>query len=198
MRLLTNRTVGICVPGLSGSRGARSPTRRFPSPAESLSSAVWQLSAQPSVTEESGENLTNVNRGRGAGTSAGAPSFAGMIALLKSMSAGGRPAGWTSEHHPNVYGLFQSAPSAFHDIAIGDNIAHCTGTEDCLNGLLGLGYSAGRGYAMGLGSVDAFNLITSWSIGVDGSVTVLNRLTSTASGTTNGSRTFPASVTTLR
>lgn len=41
-------------------------TNGTPSDAESLSSAVWQLRAQPSVTEESGENLTNVNRGPAA------------------------------------------------------------------------------------------------------------------------------------
>jgi hypothetical protein len=51
----------------------------------------------------------------------------------------------------------------FHDITTGNNIVPCEdSTPDCTNG--SFGYKAGVGYDLvtGLGSVDAYNLITAW------------------------------------
>jgi uncharacterized protein (TIGR03437 family) len=65
-----------------------------------------------------------------------------------------------------LYTLGQSTPSAFHDITTGNNIV----TVSCGRRSFGcaasaVGYDAGVGYDLttGLGSVNAFNLVTSWS-----------------------------------
>jgi uncharacterized repeat protein (TIGR01451 family) len=97
------------------------------------------------------------------GTSASAPSFAGILALLNQYLAavGAEATPGLGNANPQLYALFQAAPSAFHDITVGDNIVPCqVGTPDCTTG--SLGYSAQSGYdqATGLGSVDAYNLIT--------------------------------------
>ena len=57
----------------------------------------------------------------------------------------------------------------FHDVTTGDNIVNitCSGrSRNCVSG--SYGYAAGQGYdqASGLGSVDAFNLVTAWRTGV--------------------------------
>ena len=100
-----------------------------------------------------------------AGTSASAPSFAGIIALLNQYQVANnfqRQPG-QGNINPNLYRLAQAAPGAFHDITSGDNIVPCTGTPDCING--SLGYTAGPGYDLvtGLGSVDANALVTGWN-----------------------------------
>jgi uncharacterized protein (TIGR03437 family) len=100
------------------------------------------------------------------GTSAAAPSFAGMIAILNQYaSAQGQRLsnGGQGNINPTIYKLFTTTPNAFHDIVTGDNIVPCqTGTQNCTTG--SYGYSAGPGYdpVTGLGSVDAYNLITQW------------------------------------
>ena len=59
-----------------------------------------------------------------------------------------------------------SHPGAFHDVTTGTNKVPCTsGSTNCpTSGTLQIGYSAGVGYdlATGLGSVNAFNLVTAW------------------------------------
>ena len=67
--------------------------------------------------------------------------------------------------NPTLYHLAQSAPNAFHDITVGNNIVPCKpGTPNCTAAGT-LGYSAGPGYDLvtGLGSVDAYNLVTQWT-----------------------------------
>jgi len=97
------------------------------------------------------------------GTSAAAPSFAGMIAILNQYAtAKGSPTG-QGNINPALYKLFTTTPNAFHDITSGNNIVPCVvGTTDCTSG--SYGYNAGPGYdpVTGLGSVDAYNLITQW------------------------------------
>jgi uncharacterized protein (TIGR03437 family) len=94
------------------------------------------------------------------GTSASAPVFAGLVALLNQhLETNG-----LGNINPSLYRLAQSAPSIFHDVATGDNIVPCDpGTPNCVNGRLG--YTAGPGYDLttGLGSVDAYALVTGWS-----------------------------------
>jgi len=66
--------------------------------------------------------------------------------------------------NPTLYRLAVSAPDAFHDITVGNNIVPCVqGTPDCASGQLG--YNAGVGYdlATGLGSVDANLLVNHWT-----------------------------------
>ncbi len=98
------------------------------------------------------------------GTSVGAPTFAGIVALINQAtdSTGLGPINST------LYGLAASSPTAFHDITSGNNMQPCApGSPDCPStgshpGMLG--YSAAVGYdqASGLGSIDADTLVTNW------------------------------------
>ena len=92
------------------------------------------------------------------GTSAGAPTFAGVVALLVQKT-GSR----LGNINANLYTVAQAAPNSFHDITSGSNIVPCTvGSTGCTTGTYG--YAAGTGYdqASGLGSIDAFNLVEQW------------------------------------
>lgn len=93
------------------------------------------------------------------GTSAGAPVFAGIIALINQKTGASQ-----GNLNPTLYSLAASTPSAFHDVTSGDNIVPCTaGTQDCSAGGT-IGYSATTGYdlASGLGSIDAYALASAW------------------------------------
>ena len=94
------------------------------------------------------------------GTSAAAPTFAGIVALLVQQT--NQPQG---NVNPVLYGLAASSPNAFHDITTGDNMVPCTqGSKDCpASGMIG--YSAGPGYDLttGLGSVDVGALAAAWN-----------------------------------
>jgi uncharacterized protein (TIGR03437 family) len=100
------------------------------------------------------------------GTSAAAPTMAGMVALLNQylVSTGAQSQSGVGNINPTLYRLAQSNSTAFHDITAGDNIVPCvSGSPNCAGGSLGL--SAGPGYdpVTGLGSVDVFNLVHQWS-----------------------------------
>lgn len=87
------------------------------------------------------------------GTSAAAPTFAGMLAVIEQAN-GGKALG---NINPSLYALAEgtSKSSIFHDITTGSNIVSCTiGTPNCTTGTLG--YSAGVGYDLvtGLGSLN--------------------------------------------
>ena len=125
------------------------------------------------------------------GTSVGAPSFAGMAALLNQylVAKGAQSAAGLGNMNPKLYTLAQTTPGAFHDITTGDNLVNpcpsrartCTPTP--------VGFAAGTGYdqATGLGSVDAFALVTSWSAsGTSSRLTVNVALTSDAASITTG------------
>ncbi len=94
------------------------------------------------------------------GTSAAAPTFAGIVALLVQQT--NQPQG---NVNPILYGLAASSSNAFHDITTGDNMVPCTqGSKDCpASGMIG--YSAGPGYdlATGLGSLDVGALAAAWN-----------------------------------
>jgi hypothetical protein len=99
------------------------------------------------------------------GTSAAAPSFAGILALIEQKAGTSfgnlNQAIYTVAQNSTAYGNTASSP-AFHDITMGNNESPClAGTPDCPNGGQ-IGYSAGTGYdlATGLGSVDANQLAT--------------------------------------
>jgi hypothetical protein len=95
------------------------------------------------------------------GTSAGTPSFAGVLALLVQKT--GAPIG---NINPNLYSLAQISNIVFHDVTYGGNWVACTiGTPDCDVFSSQLGYSAGVGYdqTTGWGSIDANNFVEQWS-----------------------------------
>jgi hypothetical protein len=100
------------------------------------------------------------------GTSASTPVFAGIVALLNQylVNAGDQAHSGLGNINPNLYALYNYGPNAFHDVTGGNNFVPClSGTLDCNSKI---GYTAQPGYdlATGLGSIDAYNLITSWSV----------------------------------
>jgi uncharacterized protein (TIGR03437 family) len=95
------------------------------------------------------------------GTSAATPTMAGVVALLNQyLKTSG-----LGNINPTIYGLFQTAPSAFHNNITGNNVVACAyGSPGCSNGQEG--YTAtGSGYSsvVGFGSVDVTKLIQQWS-----------------------------------
>lgn len=123
------------------------------------------------------------------GTSASSPSFAGVLAVLNQFlvqnKVQAKPG--LGNINPKLYSMAAGHTSGvFHDVTTGDNVVPCqTGTTDCPNGHLG--YTAGPGYDLvtGLGSVDAYNLITAWAgITITSTTTTLtaNPATISASG----------------
>jgi subtilase family serine protease len=117
------------------------------------------------------------------GTSAAAPIFAGLVAVLNQAK------GYTTGQgllDPTLYALASNAAtyaSAFHDITVGGN--NCTNTLACGSGPQNYVYMAGVGYdeASGLGSIDFANLVWAWPESTDPS-TATTTTTLTASSTT--------------
>ncbi len=113
------------------------------------------------------------------GTSASAPVFAGILALLNQhLQQNG-----AGNINATLYGLALSSPAMFHDVVNNSNIVPCeSGSPDCVDSELG--YSAGIGYDLttGLGSVDAYNLVTGWSGAmISGAKPVIHSVTNAAS-----------------
>jgi len=118
------------------------------------------------------------------GTSMSAPSFAGLTVLLnQSLGEGG-----AGNINPKLYSLAASGwgSGMFHDITTGNNIVTVTCPKrgpSC--SATPVGYYAGVGYdqATGLGSVDAYKLVTGWNGATTtppnpvSSVTLLSNLT---------------------
>lgn len=101
------------------------------------------------------------------GTSVSSPVFAGMAGLLNQyVTANGlQAAAGQGNMNPRLYALASSSPGAFHDITSGNNLVpSCSSTQrNCVP--TQVGFNAGPGYdqTTGLGSVDAYNLITAWT-----------------------------------
>jgi hypothetical protein len=116
-----------------------------------------------------------------AGTTFAASAFAGVVALMDQL-AGGR----LGNINPLLYGLYASAPSAFHDITTGNDEVTCESGSDpgCSPGGL-YGYAAGAGYdcASGLGSVDARSLLTAMATLAPTAATIAVAPTSASPGT---------------
>ena len=101
------------------------------------------------------------------GTSFGAPSFSGLLAVIEQKM--NTPSG-LGNINPALYSLAANATtyaSAYHDITTGNNQVPCaTGSPNCpTSGTLIIGYTAGTGYdqASGLGTVDGNNLATAFA-----------------------------------
>ena len=100
------------------------------------------------------------------GTSAASPAFAGIVAILNQylVAKGELAKPGLGNMNPLLYSLARNTTGLFHDVTAGDNIVPCaTGIPGCVAG--SYGYKAGPGYdlATGLGSVDAYNLVTRWT-----------------------------------
>ncbi len=93
------------------------------------------------------------------GTSVGAPSFAGILAIVNQATQ------ISGQGNANPILYTQLPPSAFHDVPAGsNNIVPCTtGSVGCPTGQpIGFSTTANYDQVTGLGSVDAFNLVTAW------------------------------------
>lgn len=99
------------------------------------------------------------------GTSASAPVFAGIAAIMNQYAVANAflATPGFGNLNPSLYALAQSTPTAFHDISAGNNIVPCiSGATDCpTSAPFQFGYAAGVGYdqVTGLGSVDADVLV---------------------------------------
>jgi subtilase family serine protease len=141
----------------------------------------------------------NSNLTVAGGTSFGAPTFSGILALIEQQ-LGSKGLG---NINPTLYSIASSSPSAFHDVTSGNNIVPCTaGSAGC--GSSGtIGYSAGPGYdqVTGLGTPDANLLAAAFASSVTGgggsglvaTSTVLTASTSTPAPSAN--ITYTATVT---
>lgn len=102
------------------------------------------------------------------GTSFGAPSFAGLAALINQymVYSGAQSSPGQGNFNPKLYSLAQTTSGVFHDITTGNNIvtvACPARSRGCTSSPVG--YSAGAGYdqTTGWGSVDAYQLMAAWA-----------------------------------
>jgi subtilase family serine protease len=100
------------------------------------------------------------------GTSVGAPTFAGILAIINQATRAAKPSG-EGNVNPELYSLAANLPKAFHDITAGSNSVPCTaGTPNCPSGanpqLPCCNATIGYDEASGLGSIDANILIRNW------------------------------------
>ncbi len=125
---------------------------------------VPDLSLSASADHDGYEIYTGGSLQVYGGTSVSTPSFAGLVALLnQQLGSGG-----LGNINPTLYSLAPSgwASGMFHDITVGNNIVTVTCPRRQPNcGATAVGYSAGPGYdqTTGLGSVDAYKLVTGWN-----------------------------------
>jgi uncharacterized protein (TIGR03437 family) len=100
------------------------------------------------------------------GTSAGAPVFAGIATLMNHylVSNGLQAAPGVGNMNPRLYALAAAAPHVFHDVTTGNNIVTPCSSRTRTCTAEPIGYNAGPGYdqVTGLGSVDAYSLVTAW------------------------------------
>ena len=112
-----------------------------------------------------GGNLTEVG-----GTSVGPPVMAGIVALINQLTNRCQPVVVSGcglgNINPVLYPLAARLPqSAFHDVQSGDNKVPFNPFNPPCGASAKIGYNALPGYdlATGLGSIDAFVLVTQWT-----------------------------------
>jgi subtilase family serine protease len=102
------------------------------------------------------------------GTSAATPVFSSILILLNHylVKNGIQSSPGLSNVNQTLYELAKGSSSPFHDITTGSNIVPCTNpSPNCpTTAPFQFGYSAATGYdqVTGLGSVDAYNFVTTW------------------------------------
>jgi subtilase family serine protease len=100
------------------------------------------------------------------GTSASAPVFAGILALLNQyLVANGMAAQpGLGNINPALYQLAQTTTGIFHDITVGDNVVPCQPlSPDCTGGSFGFSAVPGYDLASGLGSLDVAAFVNQWN-----------------------------------
>ena len=140
--------------------------------------AIWlvcESQAGATCTESAGHIFSNYS----GGTSAAAPAFAGMLALVEQ-KMGKRLGQAAAELYTLANGPYAS--KVFNDITLGNNSVPCDpGSPSCeqvsLDNFFMSAYNAGAGYdqATGLGTVNATNLVTFWDAALPQPATVTVR-----------------------
>ena len=100
------------------------------------------------------------------GTSAAAPTFTAILALINQFVGNAPPTG-LAPVNPMLYKLAAGSPSSFQDVQTGNNMVPCTASSpNCTGG--SEGFSAGVGYdqVTGLGSPNANVLAQAWEAAV--------------------------------
>ncbi|HKO20803.1 MAG TPA: Ig-like domain repeat protein [Acidobacteriaceae bacterium] len=169
--------------------------------------ALWLLCSD-SISDGSSTQYTDCQNTNGTfqngtyfsgvgGTSASAPAFAGMLALVSQAQGGAR----LGQANYVLYQLARSRPSVFHDVTIGNNSVPCvSGSPNCGANLFLTGYDAASGYdtASGLGSVDVTAMINAWnavSLTSTSATLQINGSTAAYTGVHGASLTFSVGVT---
>ncbi|WP_263359885.1 protease pro-enzyme activation domain-containing protein [Acidicapsa ligni] len=145
--------------------------------------AAWVFCSDSTIDEQggvytdcqsdaSGHLLNDTPIGLIGGTSAAAPAFAGMLAMI-SQSQGGARLGQADTVLYNLaqdYNPSTSSPGkyqrAFHDVVMGNNSVYCaSGSLNCGTNNFLEGYNATPSYDMasGLGSIDLSQLVNLWT-----------------------------------
>jgi trimeric autotransporter adhesin len=175
--------------------------------------ALWVLCSDNVTDGVSSEAYTNCQTSGGqftsnttfegvGGTSASAPAFAGMLALVAQAHGTASDNYRLGQANDVLYQLAQSKYSTvFHDVTEGNNSVACTsGSPDCGSNQFMTGYNAASGYdlASGLGSVNAAAMVSSWTSVSLGSTTTslkINGSTAAYSGVHGQALTFNVGVT---
>lgn len=176
--------------------------------------AAWVVCSDP-ASDGSSQSYTECQNNNGlftdttyftgvGGTSASAPAFAGMLALVAQAHGSASDNYRLGQIDPILYQLAANATTyaaVFHDIKVGNNSVVCaSGSPNCgTNGFL-TGYNAGTGYdlASGYGSADITALVKNWtnvSLGSTSTTLKINNSTATYTGTHGADLTFDVGVT---
>lgn len=137
------------------------------------------------------------------GTSAAAPAFAGILALVQQKT-GGR----LGQAAQQLYDLYNGshASAIFHDVTVGNNSVPCDSTSSyqggaCVKDSAGYyflsGYNTNTGYdlATGMGSVDANQLMTYWGTATGSSAATVTVTPAASNFSSNQSLSVTATVT---
>ncbi len=131
--------------------------------------SAYPICASPGDCNTDGQSSTPATVTGIGGTSASAPAFAGIMAMVVQKYGAQGQANYT------LYPLQKQFPAAFHDVTAGSNNEPCDPTSqynlttcnaDTTGGTYSEGqYPAAAGYdlASGLGSVDANVLVSDWN-----------------------------------
>ncbi len=159
---------------------------------------VPDISFSASAAHDGYRVYTQGNFSTFGGTSVAAPVFAGMTALLNQyqVANGFQTTSGQGNLNTKLYSLAVSAPNAFHDVTVGNNMVNpCTPrATTCVP--TPIGYSATPGYdlATGLGSLDGFNFVTAWNQSASKNVATLTASASAKTISVTGSVVLTATV----
>lgn len=126
------------------------------------------------------------------GTSFGAPTFSGVLAIL-SQKLGSSGLG---NVNPEIYSLASSDySSAFHDVTAGNNEIPCKiGSADCKTSPIGYSATVGYDLASGWGSIDAANFVNAFNNASASLATTTALTASTSAPVVNTAITITATV----